>query len=122
MENFDDNDGRIMIGNNKQSIKEKISNFLFDREFPEMITYLNDSEINRISAIEEIIRDENILRDNLNINKHNIFFNYLKSLKTHRTSRLGWRSEQAVKIIQSNLESDEMQQRGKFGMFGGMQK
>ena len=118
MMNDSDNEDRVYLPANQQSIKEKISLFLFDKKNPEMITFLYDSEINKLTAIEEVIKNENKLREELKIDT-NIFAIYIQSLKVHRTSRKGWRSEQGVQIIKSNLESDEMTNKNKFGLFGG---
>lgn len=106
----------------KPSIKEKLSDVLFDKENPEMITYLNDSEIQKIAAIETVVKNENILRKKYGF-ELNPFEEFLKSLKVHRTSRKGWRSEQAVKIIQSNIEEQEKEHSGfNFGGFPNLKK
>ena len=118
MESELDNQDRVYLPSNQQSIKEKLSLFLFDKKNPEMVTFLYDSEISKITAIEEVIKDENKLRESLKVDI-NIFSLYIQSLKIHRTSRKGWRSEQGVQIIKSNLESDEMTNKNKFGLFGG---
>ena len=106
-------------GKEPPTMKEKITSFLFDKNNPEMITFLYDSEIMHICAVEEVIKGENDLRKRLNLSiEPNPFLNYLRSLKVHRTSRKGWRSEQAVKIINSSIE-DESGKSG-FNKLGGL--
>lgn len=102
----------IHIQKPEENIKQKISVLLFDKTSPEMITYLRDSEIQLISALETVIENENDIRKGYNIKK-NIFATYLKSLKIHRTSRNGWRAEQGERIIKTISEEDTSDTRFK---------
>lgn len=104
----------------KPNIKEALSLTLFDKNNPEMVTYLFDKEINRISAYETVIKSENELMEKLKLQK-NIFANYIKSVKVHRTSRKGLRAEQGVKVITSNVEDESAGAKtGVFGKFAGL--
>lgn len=96
------------ITSTKPTERRNISNNLFDKKKIEMITYLTDREIPRISTVSTIIKDENKLRKKLEI-EGNIFAEHLDRILVLRTSRNGWRAEQAERIIKEIIEKEESQ-------------
>jgi len=99
--------------NKKESIKEKISSFLFDKSYLDMITKVVIDEIHVLSILSVLVNDENKKRDSLNI-ENNILGEVINKNLLLRTSLKGWRSDQAVTIIKSNIDEDKGEDKGLF--------
>jgi hypothetical protein len=90
------------------SIKTEIGKALFDKEHPEMITKIGYEEVDKISILSALVKEENELRKEKKIEK-NILQNVLMENLVLRCSLKGWRAEQGEKIITAIVD-DERQE------------
>ncbi len=91
--------------------KTQLVKILFDKNNPEMITYLQGNEIDKISMLSVLTQEENELRGTLDLKfaGKNPMQKLVKKHLVLRTSIKGTRAEQGVKIITSALSEEEQQ-------------
>lgn len=94
----------------ESNVKREISQLMFDKMNPEMITFLKPGEIDKLSILSALVASENITRQKLRYDNHNILSDVIYNILILRCSVNGFRSEQGVKIISSLIEQQERTQ------------
>jgi hypothetical protein len=90
----------------KDTVKTVIGKTLFDKRNPEMITKVGHNEVDRISILSILAKQENELRKEYNF-ENNILEAVIKENLVIRCSIKGWRAEQGEKIVTSIVDEEK---------------